>query len=173
MSEYTDYINSEAWRQKAEMVKAERGNHCELCWRSGEKWVLDVHHLTYERMGNEDDKDLQVLCRLCHARVHGKLPKLAQQMVYQILVENGITYTNDDPWWNYSKGKAILWNYCNDDDWETFDEYNKINIRIVGAACVNQERREFQRMKENDWGAYETEYQYRISTDYWEGWHED
>lgn len=32
---------------------------------------LEVHHLTYERIGHEHPDDLIVLCPACHADVHG------------------------------------------------------------------------------------------------------
>ena len=40
----------------------------EVC---GVKHRLQVHHLTYERLGNERDEDLKVLCWACHEREHG------------------------------------------------------------------------------------------------------
>jgi hypothetical protein len=33
---------------------------------------LDVHHRTYERVGQEQLRDLIVLCRTCHSRYHDK-----------------------------------------------------------------------------------------------------
>jgi hypothetical protein len=32
---------------------------------------FDVHHLTYERLGEERDEDLLVVCCPCHASIHG------------------------------------------------------------------------------------------------------
>jgi hypothetical protein len=35
---------------------------------------LEVHHLTYERLGWEQPDDLLVLCERCHAVLHGRQP---------------------------------------------------------------------------------------------------
>lgn len=40
---------------------------CQRCKEKLPPGALDVHHLTYERLGNERPSDLQVLCRSkCH-----------------------------------------------------------------------------------------------------------
>ena len=33
---------------------------------------LHVHHLTYDRVGQEADSDLLVLCFQCHQKAHGR-----------------------------------------------------------------------------------------------------
>ena len=43
------------------------GHRCENC---DERSSLQVHHLTYARLGREIDEDLVVLCRMCHANEH-------------------------------------------------------------------------------------------------------
>lgn len=65
---YNKYIRSEEWRKKAAEKRAEVGHCCELCSSSKS---LQVHHLTYERLGAELMGDLQVLCGDCHMRAHG------------------------------------------------------------------------------------------------------
>ena len=45
------------------------GWRCETC---GRRAPLDVHHLTYERFGNELLGDLRALCRECHDEAHRK-----------------------------------------------------------------------------------------------------
>ena len=64
---YKEYINSEAWAQIRWCKLREVGYKCEEC---GRKWELDVHHLTYERLGNERMDDLIVLCVRCHGDLH-------------------------------------------------------------------------------------------------------
>jgi hypothetical protein len=64
---YTEYINSEAWAQVRWRKLKEVGYKCEECNR---KWELDVHHLTYERLGSEKMNDLIVLCKRCHGDLH-------------------------------------------------------------------------------------------------------
>lgn len=68
MSNYASYLRSEHWREtRADALK--RADHeCESCGAFGSP--LQVHHLTYERVGKERPDDLQVLCRSCHAAEH-------------------------------------------------------------------------------------------------------
>lgn len=64
---YHDYIVSPAWYKKRdERLKIDR--HC--CQRCGAKANLNVHHLTYKRLGREAMADLITLCQECHKKVH-------------------------------------------------------------------------------------------------------
>jgi 5-methylcytosine-specific restriction endonuclease McrA len=65
-NEYTGYISSPEWRQKAEEAKSKAGYRCQVCNRSRTEVQLDAHHRTYERLGNELQEDITVLCRECH-----------------------------------------------------------------------------------------------------------
>jgi len=71
--EYDRYMDSEAWREKAEEAKKRAGYRCQLCNKGNT--VLHVHHRTYERLGEELPEDLIVLCAGCHSKFHDKLPK--------------------------------------------------------------------------------------------------
>ena len=44
------------------------GHRCQVC--NGGVGTLDVHHRTYERLGQELDEGLTVLCRACHSIFH-------------------------------------------------------------------------------------------------------
>lgn len=44
---------------------------CEKCLGFYPVSSINVHHLTYERLGLEENRDLQILCRGCHERTHG------------------------------------------------------------------------------------------------------
>jgi 5-methylcytosine-specific restriction endonuclease McrA len=48
-------------------------NICECCGMEGV--AFDVHHKTYERLGNELIEDCEVLCEQCHDKLHGRDPK--------------------------------------------------------------------------------------------------
>jgi len=63
---YSAYLRSPKWALKRKQALARSENKCERCGLS--KWTvkLEVHHLTYERLGHEDLDDLQVLCEDCH-----------------------------------------------------------------------------------------------------------
>lgn len=64
--DYDAYIYTKAWRQKATAAKEAAGYRCRLCHRSGDEVRLEVHHLTYERLGNEQLMDIAVLCPDCY-----------------------------------------------------------------------------------------------------------
>jgi len=67
-NKYRAYMKSKEWDEFKIRVKKIRGNKCEKC--NSNKFILDVHHLTYERLGNEWVEDVQVLCRPCHRAQH-------------------------------------------------------------------------------------------------------
>jgi 5-methylcytosine-specific restriction endonuclease McrA len=60
---YVDYILSPAWRAMRNWRLAEDKFTCRGC---GRKHELQVHHLSYERLGHEDIDDLITLCVRCH-----------------------------------------------------------------------------------------------------------
>jgi 5-methylcytosine-specific restriction endonuclease McrA len=69
---YRDYLRTSHWFRVREwaLVRAQRA--CALCPATRE---LQVHHRSYARLGCEQPEDLIVLCRNCHQRHHGILPK--------------------------------------------------------------------------------------------------
>ncbi len=68
MINYRDYINSRRWKNKRKAKIKESGHFCNKC---GSVRFLQVHHLTYERLGNELLEDLEILCDNCHRLEHG------------------------------------------------------------------------------------------------------
>jgi 5-methylcytosine-specific restriction endonuclease McrA len=67
---YEKHIKSQKWRNIRDSMFKLRGKKCESCGESS--YALEVHHLTYERMGNESPKDLMVLCKECHKKEDNK-----------------------------------------------------------------------------------------------------
>lgn len=65
---YDAYIKSERWANKRAMVLKRCSQTCEGC---GVRPATQVHHLTYEHLGDELLFELVGLCRDCHERVHG------------------------------------------------------------------------------------------------------
>jgi hypothetical protein len=65
MTIYQNYMNSQEWRAKREKVLIFWGNRCALC-NSQDR--IQVHHRTYERLGQELLTDLIPLCYKCHDR---------------------------------------------------------------------------------------------------------
>ncbi len=69
--DYHEYILSKKWRKKRKKALIRAGNKCETCTSS---FHLFVHHLTYERLGREIPRDLQVLCKNCYLMAHEDKP---------------------------------------------------------------------------------------------------
>lgn len=66
---YQQYLQSKEWAQKKKPVLVRDNYCCQLC---GEVENLNVHHLTYNRVGDEALFDLVTLCRYHHDIEHGK-----------------------------------------------------------------------------------------------------
>jgi hypothetical protein len=69
---YQDYIKSSKWKEKSEAAKKRAGYRCQVC---NDENFLNVHHRTYENLGNENDNDLTVLCASCHEKFHDVINK--------------------------------------------------------------------------------------------------
>lgn len=71
--EYNQYITSAAWEAKKEERKKVDDYRCVCCGRSEEhtRRGLQVHHITYERLGHENVyTDLCTVCGSCHKKIH-------------------------------------------------------------------------------------------------------
>lgn len=69
------YLKSEHWCKIKERFYS-LFKSCQLCNKRGK---LNIHHLTYKRIGKEKTTDLIVLCEDCHInKVHKKLIHHAQ-----------------------------------------------------------------------------------------------
>ena len=68
---YEKFLNTPYWVEVRKVVLQRRGCRCASC---GAQDRLEVHHKTYEHRGDEMRhlELLVVLCRDCHASVHGK-----------------------------------------------------------------------------------------------------
>ena len=66
---YKEYLESEGWKKKRSQRLFEDNYECRFC---GAKENLQVHHLNYNNVGNEDvETDLITLCKPCHELLHG------------------------------------------------------------------------------------------------------
>lgn len=65
--DYDSYINSEAWRNKANRIRRRDGYRCRIC--GADSVPLEVHHLTYDRLYQEPDDNLLTVCHKCHEKI--------------------------------------------------------------------------------------------------------
>ncbi len=63
---YNDYIMSDIWKLKRDTM-VEQNPNCIVCKKNKR---LQVHHLSYFNLGNESSKDLLVVCKKCHKKIH-------------------------------------------------------------------------------------------------------
>ena len=68
---YVEYLRSDQWAAKRRAAMKHHGRKCGVC---GSVRSLEVHHLTYKRLGHERMKDLQILCGDCHRIRHEDKP---------------------------------------------------------------------------------------------------
>ena len=61
---YRARLSSTAWRQLRAERNAQTGGRCERCGRRCKR--LELHHRTYDTLGQEQHDDVELLCRSCH-----------------------------------------------------------------------------------------------------------
>lgn len=61
---YREYMLSPQWAVKRKAVVARAGHTCQRCGRRNCR--IEVHHLTYVRLGQERPEDLIAVCMDCH-----------------------------------------------------------------------------------------------------------
>ena len=75
--DYRAYLRSDKWRHIRSEILQRSGGYCEVCSRrrSGimiKHRAVEVHHLTYVRLGDELPVDLLAVCARCHDRLHNR-----------------------------------------------------------------------------------------------------
>jgi len=88
----------------------------------------------------------------------------------KLLQAAGIHEHNKDPQEGYCQGKRIINNVLNIDTPREYDFLNDINSKLLQAALDNQERRELQAARENDWDGYFNELHWRQWCQVWIDW---
>ncbi len=81
---YVEYLKTEWWNSIKRLRLAFDKYKCVECHSTRE---LDVHHLTYENLGDENiETDLITLCRRCHLDKHYfKTPSPTKEMLFKQL----------------------------------------------------------------------------------------
>lgn len=65
---YAQYLGTIHWKVMKNKKDDETGGRRCLC--CGTSRNVDLHHISYERLGNEALSDLAWLCRRCHEQTH-------------------------------------------------------------------------------------------------------
>ena len=74
---YEAHINSSKWKNTCAAVRRLHGNRCQKCGHGSAR--LEVHHINYERLGDERLSDLMLLCPDCHAAEDKKREKASKE----------------------------------------------------------------------------------------------
>ena len=64
---YEHYLGTGQWQEKRKLVFKRDNYQCQKC---GTGKNLNVHHITYENLYNEEIEDLTTLCKPCHEKIH-------------------------------------------------------------------------------------------------------
>jgi hypothetical protein len=78
---YTAYLLSPEWKAIRQIKLRQSSHKCEGCLNASR---LQIHHLTYKRIGREKMSDLMVLCDNCHGQVHEMWKRMPKFTVSQI-----------------------------------------------------------------------------------------
>lgn len=65
---YKEYLKTKHWRDIKKKYNKKYKYECSCCGSSDKG--LHLHHITYERVGNEQLEDLVYLCKDCHSKIH-------------------------------------------------------------------------------------------------------
>jgi 5-methylcytosine-specific restriction endonuclease McrA len=78
---YQEYQQSSVWAEKRKQILSRANGRCESCGAIVvTDSLLDIHHLTYDRVGgNESLDDLKALCYVCHQKADRKRTDLSDQ----------------------------------------------------------------------------------------------
>lgn len=77
---YEDYLRSAAWRSRRQRILRRDHFRC----RCGLP-AVQVHHLSYSRVGNELDDDLISVCATCHEQIHSGTDGSLRQRTLAVL----------------------------------------------------------------------------------------
>lgn len=75
---YQAYLNSTHWKRLREKILNECDYTCQRCGEKKPRFMLQIHHRNYENVGNEERKDILLVCEECHRKEHFKKKYIRQ-----------------------------------------------------------------------------------------------
>jgi len=104
---YSEYLDSAEWKELGARIMQRAGGVCEQCQR---RRAVHVHHLTYERAGEEREEDLQAICFNCHDQAHDGMLSVHRILdeLDQELVTAGQDAAGDEGTRDTITGAAVL-----------------------------------------------------------------
>jgi hypothetical protein len=93
---YEQRISSAEWKSLKSEIIEQRGNRCKRC-REGST-SLELHHVHYRSLGNEQPEDVELLCRECHTKADdSRRPKRDYPQEGLIVGKDGDYWGKFDP----------------------------------------------------------------------------
>lgn len=141
-----EYYESDHWKV---FKKAYYSQHPKRCWATGRTDNIDLHHITYENLGNEKDEDVIPLCREMHEKLHKfvKEYKVPLDKAHLVLKE---TYTNDSDHAKLAKEDSLeLIEHLKEKNFE--QTRNDLLFFIVNTKRMTKELLEFFRNHDPDY----------------------
>ena len=134
---YEEFLNTEEWKQVAEMVKDRDGNRCVIC---GSTENLNAHHIGYD--GDcLDENDIVTLCNRCHECLHDGIETMREAVsggVYKMLSEKLSDIVLDFYKRSFTKNEGRF-EVCNHENFlklqSVLDKSIKNQIRSNGALA--------------------------------------
>ena len=111
---YLAYLQSDRWALQRAAALARAKYRCSTC---GSVIDLEVHHLTYDRLGDELPQDLTVLCETCHTRLHRRE---SAERLHNARLDGWARKVYGDDWRDYEDIDAVT---------EEFNEWLEENDR--------------------------------------------
>lgn len=97
---YSEYLYSPEWEARRRHIIAQRGPFCEYC-EMGDT-TLQLHHLTYDRLYEELDEDLKLLCVDCHEVAD-------ERRKYEKALRTWVLKVRDIPFDTMSEDRQLYW----------------------------------------------------------------
>lgn len=128
--DYCSYIESDAWRERARHIRERDVYRCQVCGST--EGPLEVHHLTYDSLGQEYDDDLITVCHSCHE----KITESWHSMKDGIKARNA--YFSLQRKYNHATEYALYLNAMMPYDISFGGRYALSGYRDIEAACIEE-----------------------------------
>ena len=134
---YKEFLNTEEWKQIAQMVKERDGHKCVIC---GSTENLNAHHIGYDgdRM---NENDIVTLCNRCHECLHDGIETMREAIsggVYKMLSDKLSDIVLDFYKRSFTKNEGRF-EVCNHENFlklqSVLDKSIKNQIRSNGALA--------------------------------------
>lgn len=101
---YKAYIASPRWKAVRQATLLRAHGQCQRC---GATEKLEVHHLTYDRLGNEIPEDLLVVCHPCHEKEDQERALKMQRRTRDRRLDGWASKVYGENWWEWNDQEAV------------------------------------------------------------------